>query len=1144
MPLRRFIVLALLVLCQGTLCHRTLMAQIVLGYSCTRVWMSSQTTDEWLTLPGGAVLQLPRGNGMQTTGPIPLGFDFYYFGERFQSIEVTSTGRVYFGSHTPGVEEMCIVQFADTLTVGTCGAVWTGVVQQGVDRIFVCEFQMENPRDSTALFQWQLQLNGTDMSIKIVQGALQGQNANYGLIPVLNQLIRRDSEALYYNFVYGMFQDTPFQNYWLRFYRRCVMTFTPVHNCWHPTGMTVSATTENSTTVSWKPLSNAARYVVRCQRRGAASPDRVVSTQQASVTLTGLLPGTCYELSLHAVCLNGGRSDTLRHMVYTLCNDSIENPFRYWDLYDASVSCLSGSFFTPSTTESVIDYGSESPESRHTVHCDLTEYDSRTNNQLKTVPPGYCYSVRLGNWLSYAQQEEIVYRVRVDTGRSDLLLLRYAIVEENPNHLPEAQPHFIFSIRDSMGNVVDSCLYANFVAGDLSGWNTVATQYGYNIVWHDWMSVGVDLSPYHGQEIQIHLDNADCAQGGHFGYAYFVLENGTKRLASTSCGETVENTFIAPAGFAYRWYNAANPETTLSTGRSLHVTQAGTYCCWASYLHKGSQCGFTLYTRAGPRYPMPRFTAIPINSCGSEVYFNNQSVVTTDWEHHNLTNESCESFLWHFDDGTTSTLANPTHTFQGADIHWVTLTAMLANGACADSTTDFITVNYPRDTVYDTLCPGIPYMFDKYVITDSGRYTTQDDCGPHWLFLSYWDTTNSSRYDTLCAGDTLWIGNTFLTDSGLYSVVFPDVRGCDSTVQVNLTVHPTYFVRVKDTLPVGEYITVGDTQFVAPALGGTRLESIDGCDSTIWVRLSCIKTEDSTVCVDALPVEWGGYTFTQEGTDTSWFKSRVGTDSLHVGYLHVRPYKALDFRVVSNCEDPMHYLVTFPLSATLRWHSDPALEPFRRDTVDGNVQLYFRPTTETHMAFVYDYADAPSCPRMDTVALYTYGNAYLVLDVQPETLTSDNLHLTARDLGRNILFRQWVVDTTVQTETGTRLGYDASPMADSVVVTLIGGANNCVDTARKVVPIVKENVFIPNVFTPGEEENNRFYVVATDIETFELRVYDRRGVQVFHTSDINEGWDGTWNGVPCQQGAYAYVCRYTLRDGMILTKAGTVTLLR
>lgn len=227
------------------------------------------------------------------------------------------------------------------------------------------------------------------------------------------------------------------------------------------------------------------------------------------------------------------------------------------------------------------------------------------------------------------------------------------------------------------------------------------------------------------------------------------------------------------------------------------MTSPGNYCCWVYYLHTSPNCGFTLSTRAGPRYPVAMFTIESVNSCASEVKFVNQSVVAADSAHKTITNEPCESYLWEFDDGTTSTLVSPTHTFYGEGTHGARLTAMLANGTCRDEYTSYYTLQYPRDTVYDTICPGVPYEFYGQVFYDSGLFSVQDVCGPYWLRLSYHENNTFSRYDTICMGDTLWVNNHAFVDSGTHEIVVLDSHGCVASLYVHLSVHPTFFLPLR-----------------------------------------------------------------------------------------------------------------------------------------------------------------------------------------------------------------------------------------------------------------------------------------------------------------------------------------------------------
>ena len=91
-------------------------------------------------------------------------------------------------------------------------------------------------------------------------------------------------------------------------------------------------------------------------------------------------------------------------------------------------------------------------------------------------------------------------------------------------------------------------------------------------------------------------------------------------------------------------------------------------------------------------------------------------------------------------------------------------------------------------------------------------------------------------------------------------------------------------------------------------------------------------------------------------------------------------------------------------------------------------------------------------------------------------------------------------------------------------------------------------VLAPNVIMPeGEiEVNRRFRLFCSDdIEAAEVDIFDRMGRHLAHFDGLTEEWDGTYNGKPLPQGAYAYYVRYI--DGSNRnwkTKAGTFSIVR
>lgn len=72
------------------------------------------------------------------------------------------------------------------------------------------------------------------------------------------------------------------------------------------------------------------------------------------------------------------------------------------------------------------------------------------------------------------------------------------------------------------------------------------------------------------------------------------------------------------------------------------------------------------------------------------------------------------------------------------------------------------------------------------------------------------------------------------------------------------------------------------------------------------------------------------------------------------------------------------------------------------------------------------------------------------------------------------------------------------------------------------------DVFIPNSFTPNEDGLNEiFYVVGADKEDYEFMIFDRWGELIFYSNDPAKGWDGKYkNGKLVQLGTYAWKLFY------------------
>lgn len=88
-------------------------------------------------------------------------------------------------------------------------------------------------------------------------------------------------------------------------------------------------------------------------------------------------------------------------------------------------------------------------------------------------------------------------------------------------------------------------------------------------------------------------------------------------------------------------------------------------------------------------------------------------------------------------------------------------------------------------------------------------------------------------------------------------------------------------------------------------------------------------------------------------------------------------------------------------------------------------------------------------------------------------------------------------------------------------------------------------VYVPNTFTPnGDGVNDVMYARSNVILEIDFNIYDRWGQLVFHTDDITKGWDGVFNGKPCNPDVFGYYVKFKCNNGKESFKKGNITLIR
>lgn len=125
-----------------------------------------------------------------------------------------------------------------------------------------------------------------------------------------------------------------------------------------------------------------------------------------------------------------------------------------------------------------------------------------------------------------------------------------------------------------------------------------------------------------------------------------------------------------------------------------------------------------------------------------------------------------------------------------------------------------------------------------------------------------------------------------------------------------------------------------------------------------------------------------------------------------------------------------------------------------------------------------------------------------------------------------------------------------APLTDgSVVVYKVTAttAAGCQGDAYARVQVYKgPDIYMVTGFSPnGDGKNDLFIPIPVGIKSIKyFRVLNRWGQTIYSTSDLYKGWDGTIRGVEQPSGVYVWQIEAVTKDNKVITKQGTITLIR
>jgi len=439
--------------------------------------------------------------------------------------------------------------------------------------------------------------------------------------------------------------------------------------------------------------------------------------------------------------------------------------------------------------------------------------------------------------------------------------------------------------------------------------------------------------------------------------------------------------------------------------------------------------------------------------------------------------------------------------------------------------------------------------------------------------------------------------------AGTYSVTVTDMNGCVSTSPAfAITVHPlpTASITQSSEICVGEptafnlvFTGTGPFTYNYTANGVPAIGNAPGASATVTVSPSattvyalvsvtdahCTNAAAGNVTVTVHPLPTPSITGIADICDgeTSTFTANAGyvsylwssgqsTPSITIGTsgtyvvtvtdnngcantaastlnVHMVPVIAFTNDSSLSCEETrVHFFnqSAFDPGSVFAWEfgdgsTGSEQDPFHGYTVSGTYPVTLTITTP--------YGCTATLSKDVEIIIYPLPVADFKLDRKEASIVQSQI--TAFDNSQNAVTWSWDFGDTYKT-TGISASHYYSEEGRFIITLEVTNVSGCLSRASQEVYITP--FFVPNAFTPnGDGLNDRFFDggYLTDLNSYEMTIFNRWGKKVFANSRYNDFWNGRdLSGNPVPEGTYVYLIKAVTKDNKELSYEGRVTVVR
>ncbi len=728
----------------------------------------------------------------------------------------------------------------------------------------------------------------------------------------------------------------------------------------------------------------------------------------------------------------------------------------------------------------------------------------------------------------------------------DSTVISYAYIYNNANGIDSAFPYptlkvdthaFVASIPPNAEyDTLDACIYGASVS-------TIPLDILYsedgNWTWSKWTwAPGTGLSATTGSHLTLSLgslppsitytitgtDSATGMSSCNNKVFYLTILTCNGATANAPCvGDTLKLNAPGDSTYAtYKWYGPAPSTTLIGTTQSVNIFPAtmahnGTYIVVKTVGGMDDTATTDVHIFALPQVTL----SSNIPPCGP---LQNPLTLVCN------TDSICTDWLWSGPAGFTSTLQNPSVTFDSSKAGIYVVTATSDHG-CKNSNSINIKPGAQAKWTFDRR-PGCP--------TDTLLITTNTSFNANTYTWNWGDGSAAST-------DRLPGMHLYATANKTYTVTLTvgNSNGCVDTeahvIDLRHSVTADYqevaadMTTPKDTICNGSPLIVKDLSTSSNASGPTSIVTYvwdfgDGhVDNAVGNPAPYTYQNEGVYPTKLTVTDNLGCTSTKIWN--AWVLQPYLSGMSDTQVCLTQPLKLYSFIKVIPKVTYGDYGYTYTWTPPLNLSSSTIQEPFFKAIGQHNYTLTAtmnRYGCQATKEFKINSILPMKLHHVTQDTRVNYGNSIRL------NADSEKYYMWVPNDGSldNPNINNPIATPTVTT-TYTVYGMDGYGCRDTMSVTI-----HVDSTAAE---------FIPTGFTPnGDGKNDIFRVNGSRFNKMvEMRIYNRWGQQLFYTSSKEQGWDGTYNGEPQPMGTYYYtvICgRSGYSDNQVYK--GEVTLIR